>query len=52
MKPLQQIGYYLTMTVFLAVWILPKPLQVVLALIIYVLVAHVLRYRRKVIITN
>lgn len=52
MKLFQYIGYYLTMALFLAVWILPKPLQVVLALIIYVLVAHVLRYRRKVIITN
>ncbi|MBR5643328.1 MAG: lysophospholipid acyltransferase family protein [Salinivirgaceae bacterium] len=52
MKPLQLIGYYLTMTLFLAVWILPKPLQHLLALIIYVLVAHVLGYRKKVIITN
>lgn len=52
MKPLQLIGYYLTMTLFLAVWILPKPLQMLLGLFIYVIVAHVLRYRRKVIITN
>ena len=52
MKILQQIGYYLTMTIFLAVWILAKPLQHLLALIIYALVAHVLGYRKKVIITN
>ena len=52
MKPLQLIGYYLTMTLFLAVWILPKPLQMLLGLFIYVIVAHVLRYRGKVIITN
>ena len=52
MKILQLIGYYLTMTIFLAVWILPKPLQQLLALIIYVLVAHVIGYRKKVIITN
>lgn len=52
MKILQLIGYYLTMTIFLVVWILPKPLQQFLALIIYVLVAHVIGYRKKVIITN
>lgn len=52
MNPLQLIGYYLTMLIFLAVWILPKPLQHLLALFIYVLVGHVLRYRKKVIITN
>jgi len=52
MKPLQLIGYYLTMTLFLAVWILPKPLQMLLGLFIYVIVAHILRYRKKVIITN
>lgn len=52
MKILQQIGYYLTMTIFLIVWILPKPLQQLLALIIYVLVGHVLCYRKKVIIKN
>ena len=52
MNLLQHIGYYLTMAVFLVVWILPKPLQMLLGLFIYVIVAHVLRYRRKVIITN
>lgn len=52
MNIFQRIGYYIIMAIFLVIRILPKPIQQLLAFVIYFLVAHVVGYRKKVILTN
>ncbi len=52
MNIIQKAEYYIVMSIFLIIRILPKPIQQLLAFILYFLVAHVVRYRRNVILTN
>lgn len=52
MTILQKFFHAIIITLFAIIWLLPKPIQQLLALIFYVLVAHVIGYRKKVILTN
>jgi len=48
----QHIIYILSSILFFGIWILPKPIQQLLAIIVYFIVADIIRYRRKVIVNN
>ncbi len=52
MKIFSKIGYAITLAFFGLIWILPRPIKQLLAFVIYILVGHVIRYRRKVALTN
>jgi len=52
MNIVQRLIYLAASLLFFVIWILPKPIQQLFAFIVYLLVAHVFRYRRSVIVNN